>query len=121
RSLVGPPVIGANEVTSIAGFGTTDLCATVPATVQQRMDGPIVVADDDHGRLTQVTAHEVARFADLRLVGQEDPGAIEYPLDLKPVHVVAHEDIAAYEALLNIDPICARGGGPRRRRHALPL
>src|SRR5205085_11796862 len=45
--LVGPAVIGAHEPSGIARVGAAKLCATMPATVEHRLDARIAIADDN--------------------------------------------------------------------------
>ena len=55
--------------------------------------------------MTHVAGNKVAWFWNLGFVRQKNPGVTEYPLHLQPAHVVAHENLAAHQTALHVDPI----------------
>ena len=71
---VGPPVVAADDVADRAAPVAEDAGAAVPADVVQRPHHLVVVAQDDHGVRPEIDGDVVARLAELRLGGDEQPG-----------------------------------------------
>src|SRR2546425_10743234 len=68
-----------------------------------------------HGR------HQVvARPRYLALVADEEPGAREHPLLLLAVDLLVHEDLAAHDALVDVDQTKEISGLRPRHRHRDP-
>ncbi len=101
-------MIRTDEVPRIPESARQTLAPAMPATVQERMNRALAVADDDNGSMTHVSRNEIARLQNLGLVRQEDPGAVENPLHLQPAYVIADEDVPAHQPALNVDPIRVR-------------
>src|SRR5262245_60082016 len=88
--------------------------------VEEHADPSRAVAAQDDRLLAHRRRQVVARLGDLALVADEEPGAGEDPLELLPVDLLAHEDLAADDPALDVDEalqgsrLCAGHAGPPR-------
>src|SRR4029453_7549434 len=109
---VAPAVIRALELHRVALVVAAHLHAPVPARIQEHANPSGAVAAEDDRLLAHARREEVARLRDLALVADEEPGAREDALLLLSVDLVAHEDLAADDAALDVDQVLQ---GPRLR------
>jgi hypothetical protein len=100
---IAPAVVRTLELDRVALVVAAYLHAAMPARVQEHADLPRTVATEDHRLLAHRRAEIVARLRDLALVADEEPGAGEDALELLAVDLVAHEDLAADDAALDVD------------------
>src|SRR4029453_13578462 len=107
--LIGPAMIGANEVANAARIRPTNLGPAMTAAVQKHMHSAVAVAHHDHRSTAQAAGNKISCYGNLRLVGQEYPGAIENPVHLESKYLVTHEDIAAHQSAPRIDPAVVIG------------
>src|SRR5437899_2652535 len=100
---VAPAVVRALELDRVALVVTAHLHAAMPARVEKDADPSRAVAAQDDRLLAHRRREIVARLRDLALVADEEPGAGEDPLELLPVDLLAHEDLAADDPALDVD------------------
>src|SRR5206468_448506 len=100
---IAPAVVRALELDRVALVVTAHLHAAVPARVEKDAEPPRAVAAQDDRFLAHRRAEIVTRLRDLALVTDEEPGAGEDPLELLPVDLLAHEDLAADDPALDVD------------------
>src|SRR5713226_5479673 len=100
---IAPAVVWTHELDGIPLVVAADLHPAVPARVEEDVDPLRAVPADDDRLLAHRGREVVAGARDLALVAQEQPRAGEDPLQLLPVDLVVHKDLAAHAALLDVD------------------
>src|SRR4029077_19149905 len=116
---VAPAVVRARELERVPFVVAADLHPAVPAGVEEDVDLPRAVAAEDD-RLLPHGGHEVvAGMGDLALVTEEQPRAGEDSLQLLPVDLVAHEDLAADDAMFDVDEAAEPSAGDVTHRRLL--
>ena len=83
--LVGPLVVGADELADRALGLVDEAGAAVAADVVEGADLPVVVAHDDHGVGAELQRHVVARLRHVRLDADKDPVAAEDHVEVEIV------------------------------------
>src|SRR4029453_18203848 len=109
---VAPAVIRALELHRVALVVAAHLHAPVPAGIQKHANPSGAVAAEDDRLLAHARREKVARLRNLALVADEEPGAREHALLLLTIDLIAHEDLAADDAALDVDQVLQ---GPRLR------
>src|SRR5579883_610522 len=109
---VRPAVVRAGERLRVALVVAAHLHAAVPAGIEQDVNPALQVAGKDDGLLAHAGDEVVTRMGDLALVPNEQPGAREDMLLLALVDLLAHEDLTADDAVLQVDQV------PHRRIRA---
>src|SRR5687767_5612764 len=102
-SVIAPAVEGASEYEGVAIVVAADLHATMSAGVEEDMQLVLAVTDEDDFLFAHARDDEVAGVRDLGLVADEEPAAGEDLLQLLLVDRSVDVDLAADEALLQVD------------------
>jgi hypothetical protein len=74
----------------------------VDAVVEQELEVPVLVPDEDELVLTDVAQHVVTRAGDFGLMADEHPAAVEDPLELGLVNVLVVEYPRTEQSLLEV-------------------
>ena len=116
RYVIRPAVIRTAEGPRVAAIGGADQGSPVHAPVDEDGDGAVLAAHHDDGLRADVPGDEVARARDLAVVADEDPAAVEDPLQLvvEDARVGVERGV---NAIVLHERLVVDRGGRRERRH----
>ena len=106
---VGPAVIGAGKAGGVAGVGTAQPVAAVPADIEEGAHRAVGVAHHQHRVLAHIGREKIARQRDLAVVAQKQPTAGEDLFQLLLVDLRFDEDAPADQPLVGIDQLARFG------------